>query len=104
MLIYLISDGNELFPEEKQCTSVCMLKQVPMAEEKRLTRSKTNRLLGGVCGGIAEYFGWDSSLVRLGWAVATLFTSGGGILVYILALIIIPEEDGDKKSDLYTGE
>ncbi|WP_366898235.1 PspC domain-containing protein, partial [Methanocalculus sp.] len=33
-----------------------------MAEEKRLTRSKTNRLLAGVCGGIAEHYGWDPSL------------------------------------------
>lgn len=75
-----------------------------MTEERRLTRSKKNQVLGGVCGGIAEYFGWDPSLVRLGWAVATLFTSGGGILVYILALIIIPEEDGEKKNDVYSGE
>ncbi len=75
-----------------------------MAEEKRLTRSKTNQLLAGVCGGIAEYYGWDPSLVRLGWAVATLFTSGGGILLYILAAIIIPEEESEKKSDTYSGE
>lgn len=74
-----------------------------MAVEKRLMRSKTNRLLSGVCGGIAEYYGWDPSLVRLGWAVATLLTSGGGILIYLLALLIIPEEESGKKDDLPTG-
>jgi len=74
-----------------------------MAVEKRLMRSKTNRLLGGVCGGIAEYYGWDPSLVRLGWAVATLLTSGGGILIYLLALLIIPEEESGMKDDLPTG-
>ncbi|GAA5262762.1 PspC domain-containing protein [Methanocalculus sp. MC3] len=75
-----------------------------MAEEKRLTRSKTNRLLAGVCGGIAEYYGWDPSLVRIGWIVLSFIPAFPGIILYILALIIIPEEDGEKKSDLYTGE
>lgn len=75
-----------------------------MAEEKRLTRSKTNRLLAGVCGGIAEHYGWDPSLVRIGWIVLSFIPAFPGIILYILALIIIPEEDGEKKSDLYTGE
>ncbi len=75
-----------------------------MAEEKRLTRSKTNRLLGGVCGGIAEYYGWDPSLVRIGWIVLSFIPAFPGIILYILALIIIPEEEGEKKSNVYTGE
>ncbi|MCQ1537784.1 PspC domain-containing protein [Methanocalculus taiwanensis] len=75
-----------------------------MAEEKRLTRSKTNRLLAGVCGGIAEYYGWDPSLVRIGWIVLSFIPAFPGIILYILALIIIPEEDGEKKSDTYSGE
>lgn len=76
-----------------------------MAEEKRLTRSKTNRLLAGVCGGIAEYYGWDPSLVRIGWIVLSFIPAFPGIILYILALIIIPEGEGaPKKSDVYTGE
>jgi len=56
---------------------------------KRLYRSKTDKLLGGVCGGIAEYFSIDPVLVRLLW-LALLFAGGAGILAYIIAWIIIP--------------
>lgn len=59
------------------------------AEPRRLYRSRTNRILGGVAGGIAEYLGVDPTLIRLLW-VLSLFT-GIGILAYIVAWIIIPE-------------
>ena len=58
--------------------------------EKKLTRS-TNKVIGGVCGGLAEYFNIDPTLVRLGF-VALSFLAGGGLLVYILAAIIIPDK------------
>lgn len=57
---------------------------------KRLYRSDTNYMLAGVCGGIAEYFNVDSTLVRLAWAVITAFSWGAGILAYVAAAIIIP--------------
>ena len=57
--------------------------------EKRLYRSESNKMLCGVCGGIAEYFKIDPTLVRLGWAILTL-AGGAGILSYIVAAIIIP--------------
>ena len=61
--------------------------------ETRLYKSRENRMVGGVCGGIAEYFGLDPTLVRLAWVVlAALF--GSGILAYIIAAIIIPERTG----------
>lgn len=55
---------------------------------KRLYRSN-DRVLGGVCGGIAEYFGIDASLVRIAWVILTL-AAGSGILLYLLAWLIIP--------------
>lgn len=61
------------------------------AKVKRLYRSKTNRILGGVCGGLAEYFNVDPSIVRLLWILFT-FGFGSGLLAYIIAWIIIPEE------------
>ncbi|HBG09856.1 MAG: PspC domain-containing protein [Limnochordia bacterium] len=57
---------------------------------KRIYRSK-DRKIGGVCGGIAEYFNIDPTIVRLIWAVLA-FAYGTGLLAYIVAWIIIPEE------------
>ena len=56
---------------------------------KRLYRSDENRMLAGVCGGIAEYFDLDPTLVRLGWVVFCAM-GGCGILAYIIAAIVIP--------------
>ncbi|MBC7217052.1 MAG: PspC domain-containing protein [Candidatus Caldatribacterium sp.] len=58
--------------------------------EKRLYRSRKERILGGVCGGIAEYFGLDPALVRI-VAVLLILVGGGAILAYIIAWILIPE-------------
>lgn len=61
--------------------------------EKKLTRSTTDKMLGGVCGGLAEYFGLDSTLVRLGYAFLSLFTAGfPGTLLYIIVCIIVPKK------------
>lgn len=56
--------------------------------EKRLYKSSTNKMIDGVCAGIAEYFNVDPTLVRLGAVI--LGCMGGGVLVYIVAAIIIP--------------
>lgn len=61
-----------------------------MMEKKRLYRSRKERVLCGVCGGIAEYFDIDPTIIRLVWALVSI--SGSGILAYILAAIIIPDE------------
>ncbi|MCD8079742.1 MAG: PspC domain-containing protein [Bacteroides sp.] len=61
-----------------------------MSQHKRLTRSG-NRMLAGVCGGIAEYFGWDPTWVRIGYVLLTFFTLFSGGFVYILLWIIMPE-------------
>lgn len=58
--------------------------------EKKLYKSSTDKKLAGVCGGIAEYFNIDSTLVRLGWVLFSLL-GGSGLLAYIIAAIIIPD-------------
>ncbi len=58
---------------------------------KKLYKSNANKMVAGVCGGIAEYFNIDPTLVRLGF-VAISFLFGSGLLVYIIAAIIIPSE------------
>ena len=60
-------------------------------ENKRLYKSRSNREFCGVCGGIAEYFGLDPTLVRVGWVLATLL-GGSGLLAYIIAAIVMPEQ------------
>ncbi|EHF5324203.1 PspC domain-containing protein [Listeria monocytogenes] len=57
---------------------------------KKLYKSSSQKMIAGVCGGIAEYFGIEVTIVRLIWLAATLFF-GSGILLYILAAIIIPK-------------
>lgn len=57
---------------------------------KKLYKSTTDRKIAGVCGGLAEYFNMDSTLVRLGW-VAFCLLGGSGVLAYILAAIIMPD-------------
>jgi phage shock protein PspC (stress-responsive transcriptional regulator) len=58
----------------------------------KLRKSRTNKMLTGVCGGIGESFGIDPTIIRLVWAILTVF-AGTGLLLYILAAIIIPEDD-----------
>ncbi len=58
---------------------------------KRLYRSRKNRMIAGVCGGIAEYFNIDPVIVRL-IAVALFFVGGSALLAYIIAMIVIPYE------------
>ena len=58
--------------------------------EKKLYKSSTDKKLAGVCGGLAEYFNIDSTLVRLGWVVFSLL-GGSGLLAYIIAALIMPD-------------
>lgn len=59
---------------------------------KKLTRSTSDAVLAGVCGGIANYFELDPTLVRVGYIVLSLMGIGAPILLYILLSIIIPAE------------
>ena len=56
---------------------------------RRLTKSRTDRMLDGVCGGIADYFGIDPTIIRIIW-VLLVFFGGAGVVLYILAMIIMP--------------
>lgn len=70
-----------------------------MSNERKLTRSRSDRMLAGVCGGLAQFFGLDTSLVRIAYAILTIFTAFAGVLVYILMWIIIPEEKNRYSND-----
>ena len=59
--------------------------------EKKLYRSKNDKKISGVCGGIAEYFNCDPTLIRLAWALFTAL-GGSGLIAYIVCAIVIPEQ------------
>ena len=62
-----------------------------MADTKRLTRSRTERWIGGVCGGIGNYFNVDPTVIRVIFVLAALIL-GGGLLIYLILWLIIPLE------------
>jgi phage shock protein PspC (stress-responsive transcriptional regulator) len=57
--------------------------------ERRLYRSRTEKMIAGVCGGVAEYFNTDPTIVRLLWVLITLL-GGAGVLLYIVLWIVMP--------------
>ena len=58
-----------------------------------LVRVRRGALIGGVCGGLAKWLGWDPTLVRFGYVVVTLLSAGfPGVLIYILLWILMPRE------------
>ncbi len=59
--------------------------------EKKLTRSTSNRKLAGVCGGLAEYFGLDASIIRIIWILAVV-CGGVGILAYLIMWLVMPQQ------------
>ena len=61
-----------------------------------LTRSKSDKVLGGVCGGIAEYFGWPSWVVRFIYVLVSILSAAfPGILIYLLLWFLMPQKEGD---------
>ena len=65
-----------------------------MYKDKRLYRSRKNRMIAGVCGGIGEYFDVDPTIIRLLW-ILFIFAGGAGILAYIVAWVVVPERPDD---------
>lgn len=58
---------------------------------KRLCRSEQNRMVAGVCGGVAEYFGLDPTMVRVGYVLFSVLSSGfPGLLVYVILWVLMP--------------
>lgn len=58
--------------------------------EKKLYRSAVDKKLAGVCGGLAEYFGVDATIVRIAWIVF-MFMGGAGILLYLIMMLVMPQ-------------
>jgi len=61
-----------------------------MEEPRKLYRSRTQRMVAGVCGGLAEYFNVDTTVIRVLFLVVTLF-GGAGLVVYVVMWILVPD-------------
>ncbi|MBO5292421.1 MAG: PspC domain-containing protein [Lachnospiraceae bacterium] len=59
---------------------------------KKLEKSRTNRMLCGVCGGIGNYFTVDPTIIRILWVIGAIASCGTALLAYFIAAVIIPEE------------
>jgi phage shock protein PspC (stress-responsive transcriptional regulator) len=60
--------------------------------KKKLKRSQTNRMLSGVCGGIAEYLSVDATIIRIAFAIAAVLGVGAPGIIYIILIFIMPDE------------
>lgn len=58
----------------------------------RLTRSRDNKWIAGICGGMAAYFGWNAELLRLVWVVLTVSTIFSGGIIYLILWLIMPQD------------
>ena len=77
-------------------TSFYRIQEVLIMGQKKLYRSLSNRMICGVCGGIGEYFNIDPTLIRLLWVLLSMGSCGTGLLIYIIAAVIIPENNGSN--------
>lgn len=71
----------------------------PTPAPKKLERSRSNRFIGGVCGGLAEYLNMDPTLVRVLTVVLSLFT-GVPVVIYLVLLLVVPEEGSSTQSSV----
>jgi len=71
--------------------------------KKRLCKSNTNRVISGVCGGIAEYFNIDPTIIRIAWALLTFFSAGfPGIILYVICAVVMPSSVNTPPPHDYT--
>lgn len=64
-----------------------------MSTARRLYRSRSNQMIAGVCAGLANYFGWDPTVVRVAYVLVSIFSAAfPGLLVYVILWLVVPEE------------
>jgi phage shock protein C len=83
---------GKVIQEDANLCAYCGTRVGAVTARQRLVRPKQGRKIAGVCLAFAEYFDLDVTLIRVVWAIATVLTIPLGLLAYIVAWIIIPEE------------
>ncbi|HYX67648.1 MAG TPA: PspC domain-containing protein [Terriglobales bacterium] len=82
---------GKVIQDDANLCAYCGKRVGAVVARRRLVRPREGRVIAGVCRGFAEYFDVDVALVRLMW-VLVVFFAGGGLLAYVIAWIIMPEE------------
>jgi len=83
--------GRSLTNTGYPAPQTCIAKGAVMAQTHKLYRSRTNRKLAGVCGGLAQYFNTDATLIRVLFVVLAVL-GGSGLVIYLAMWIIVPNE------------
>jgi len=89
--MYCPQCGREYTEKVNYCCHCGAALFAPAPAQKKLTRSRSDVKIAGVCGGLAKYLDMDPTLVRLVWVMLAIFV-GWGVIGYIIAWIILPEE------------
>jgi phage shock protein C len=85
--------AEEIQEEALKCKHCGSSLRVSEWRGKRLYRSRSDRQLSGICGGLGDYLDCDSTLVRIAWVIAVFFSAGLAILLYLVLIFVIPNED-----------
>ena len=84
---------GKVIQDDANLCAYCGKRVGAVTARQRLVRPRTNRKIAGVCAGLAEYFDLDVTLVRVLWLLVTVFSAVVfGVLAYIVAWIVMPEE------------
>lgn len=77
---------------QREATNPTVQADTPRGEASRFTlfRHPTDKMIGGVCGGLGDYLNWDPTLIRILWVAATITTGGGGLLAYLALWLLLP--------------
>ena len=78
-------------PDDARLCAYCGAAVAGGVAERRLVRSRAGRRIAGVCAGLAQYYGWNVTALRIIWLVLILFAGTGGLL-YIILWIVMPNE------------